>query len=72
MGLIRISLAGFKAGPVQSFNDFADYVYVSRLANLAAAESPDILVFPELLTFELLNSNDVYSQNFRFCLTREF
>lgn len=69
MGLIRISLAGFKAGPVQSFNDFADYV--SRLANLAAAESPDILVFPELFTFELLNSNDVYSQDFRFCLTRE-
>ncbi len=53
MAKIRISAVPFKAGPVSSFDDFADHV--TRLVEQAAAEEPDIVVFPELFTMELLN-----------------
>lgn len=51
---IRIAAVPFQAGPVDCFDDFADHV--SRLAEKAALEDPDFLVFPELFTSELLNS----------------
>ncbi len=53
MAKIRVSAVPFKAGPVSSFDDFADHV--ARLVERAAAESPDILVFPELFTIELMH-----------------
>ncbi len=53
MAKIRISAVPFKAGPVSSFDDFADHV--ARLVERAAVEKPDILVFPELFTAELLH-----------------
>ncbi len=53
MANIRVSAVPFKAGPVSSFDDFADHV--TRLVEQAAAEEPDFVVFPELFTAELLN-----------------
>jgi len=53
MAKVRISAVPFKAGPASSFDDFADHV--TRLVEQAAADEPDILVFPELFTAELLN-----------------
>ena len=53
MANIRVSAVPFKAGPVSSFDDFADHV--TRLVEQAVAEEPDFLVFPELFTAELLN-----------------
>jgi len=53
MANIRVSAVPFKAGPVSSFDDFADHV--TRLVEQAAVEEPDFLVFPELFTAELLN-----------------
>ncbi len=53
MANIRVSAVPFKAGPVSSFDDFADHV--TRLVEQAAAEDPDFVVFPELFTAELLN-----------------
>ena len=54
MSRIRISAACFKAGPVTGFDDFADHVL--RLTNQAVDEYPDFLVFPELITMELISS----------------
>jgi predicted amidohydrolase len=53
MAKVRISVVPFKAGAVSSFEDFAHHV--TRLVEQAAAEEPDILVFPELFTAELLS-----------------
>lgn len=53
MPSIRISAAPFKAGPITSFDDFADHA--ARLVDQAATDEPDFLVFPELFTAELLN-----------------
>ena len=54
MSQIRLSAACFKAGLVSGFDDFADHV--SRLTNLAVYDHPDFLIFPELLTLELISS----------------
>jgi len=54
MSQIRLSVACFKAGVVSSFDDFAEHV--SCLTDQAARENPDFLVFPELLTLELISS----------------
>jgi len=56
MAKIRLSAAGFKAGPVRSFDDFADHVV--RLVNEAEKDRPDFLIFPELFTGELMNAFD--------------
>lgn len=53
MANVRISAVPFKAGPVSSFDDFADHV--TRLVEQAATEKPDVVVFPELFTAELVN-----------------
>jgi predicted amidohydrolase len=54
MSQIRLSAACFKAGIVDGFDDFAEHV--SRLTNQAAHDRPDFLIFPELLTLEIMNS----------------
>ena len=54
MSNIRLSAACFKAGSVSNFDDFAEHV--SRLTNQAADDQPDFLIFPELLTMELISS----------------
>ena len=54
MSLIRLSAACFKAGIVSSFDDFAEHV--SRLVEQADPDHPDFLIFPELLTLELISS----------------
>ena len=51
MSQICVSAACFKAGIVNSFDDFAEHV--SRLTAQAAHDHPDFLIFPELLTYEL-------------------
>ena len=56
MTKIRVSAAAFKAGPVQSFDDFAQHA--ASLVERAAAANPDFLVFPELFTAELMNFFD--------------
>ena len=53
MAKIRISAAGFKAGPIKTFTDFADHC--TQLVNQAKSDSPDFLVFPELFTAELMS-----------------
>jgi predicted amidohydrolase len=53
MAKIRISAAGFKAGPIKTFGDFADHCI--QLVNQAKSDTPDFLVFPELFTTELMN-----------------
>ena len=53
MSQIRLSAAWFKAGVVSNFDDFA--VHVSSLVNQAAPNHPDFLIFPELLTLELIS-----------------
>lgn len=52
MAKIRISAAGFKAGPIKTFGDFADHC--TQLVNQARSDTPDFLVFPELFTTELM------------------
>jgi predicted amidohydrolase len=52
MAKIRISAAGFKAGPIRSFSDFAEHC--TRLVAQAKSDAPDFLVFPELFTTELM------------------
>jgi predicted amidohydrolase len=52
MAKIRISAAGFKAGPIKTFGDFADHC--TQLVNQAISDTPDFLVFPELFTTELM------------------
>ena len=54
MSQIRLSAACFKAGVVHSFEDFAEHA--SRLVEQAAPNRPDFLIFPELLTLELISS----------------
>ena len=54
MSQICLSAACFKAGIVYGFDDFAEHVL--RLTNQAADAQPDFLVFPELLTLELISS----------------
>ena len=54
MSQIRLSAACFKVGIVNSFDDFA--AHVSRLTDQAALDRPDFLIFPELLTLELISS----------------
>jgi predicted amidohydrolase len=54
MATIRLSAASFKAGPVSSFDDFAHHAAV--LVDEAAVDKPDFLLFPELLTAEIINS----------------
>jgi predicted amidohydrolase len=54
MSKIRLSAACFQAGFVSGFDDFAEHV--SLLANQAAYDHPDFLIFPELLTLELISS----------------
>jgi predicted amidohydrolase len=56
MTRIRVSAAAFKAGQIRSFDDFAQHV--ARLVDLAAAGTPDFLIFPELFTAELMNFFD--------------
>ena len=53
MAKVRISAVSFKCGPIKSFDDFAEHV--SRLAGQAAADGPDLVIFPELFTGELMN-----------------
>ncbi len=53
MAKVRISGVSFKAGPVGSFDDFADHV--KGLMDEAAAGEPDFIVFPELFTNELMH-----------------
>lgn len=52
MAKIRISAAGFKAGPIKTFGDFADHC--TQLVDQARSDTPDFLVFPELFTTELM------------------
>lgn len=54
MSQFRLSAACFKAGAVNGFDDFAEHV--SRLVEQASHERPDFLIFPELLTLELISS----------------
>ena len=54
MSQIRLSAACFKAGVVDGFDDFAEHV--SHLVEQAAPNHPDFLIFPELLTLELISS----------------
>ena len=54
MSKIRLSAVCFKAGSINGFDDFADHV--SGLTDQAAKDQPDFLVFPELLTMELISS----------------
>ena len=54
MSQIRLSAACFKAGSVSGFDDFANHVL--RLTDQAAHDRPDFLIFPELLTLELISS----------------
>lgn len=54
MSQIRLSAACFMAGVVNGFDDFAEHV--SRLVEQATSNHPDFLVFPELLTLELISS----------------
>jgi predicted amidohydrolase len=54
MPKIRLSAASFRAGRVDSFDDFADHA--ARLVRRAANDQPDFLVFPELFTGEIMNS----------------
>lgn len=56
MAKIRISAINFKISPAASFNDFADHVI--RLADQATIEEPDLMVFPELFTMELIHLFD--------------
>ncbi len=56
MAKIRVSVVPFKAGPVASFEDFA--AHVARLVEEAAAEGPDLVVFPELFILEVANALD--------------
>lgn len=52
MASLRIATVNFKISPISSFDDFADHVV--RLADMTANETPDIIVYPELLTLELM------------------
>ena len=54
MSQIRLSAACFKADVVNGFDDFAEHV--SRLVEQATPDRPDFLIFPELLTLELISS----------------
>ena len=54
MSQIRLSAACYKVRLVSNFDDFAEHV--SRLTDLAAHDRPDFLIFPELLTLELISS----------------
>ena len=54
MSKIRLSAACFMAGFVSGFDDFAEHV--SLLTDQAAHDHPDFLIFPELLTLELISS----------------
>ncbi len=56
MKTFRVSAVPFKAGPVRSFGDFADHA--SRCVEQAATDTPDLLIFPELFTAELMNFFD--------------
>ena len=56
MAKIRIAAAGFKAGPIKTFGDFADHC--TQLVNQAKSDTPDFLVFPELFTTELMTFFD--------------
>ncbi len=54
MSQIRLSAACFKAGIVNGFDDFAEHVL--HLTDQASHDRPDFLIFPELLTLELISS----------------
>jgi predicted amidohydrolase len=54
MSQFRLSAACFKAGKVNGFDDFAEHV--SRLVEQASHDRPEFLIFPELLTLELISS----------------
>ncbi len=53
MTKIKIASIAFKARPVKRFGDFADHV--SALCRRAASNRPDFVVFPELITAELMS-----------------
>jgi len=53
MAKVRISAVSFKCGPIKPFDDFAEHV--RRLTDQAAADGPDLVIFPELFTGELMN-----------------
>jgi predicted amidohydrolase len=54
MSQIRLSAACFKTSVVNGFDDFAEHVL--RLVEQATPDRPDFLIFPELLTLELISS----------------
>jgi predicted amidohydrolase len=49
---VRISAVCFKVGRIARFDDFAEHVI--GLTRRAAEATPDLILFPEMLTFELL------------------
>ena len=53
MTTVRISTATFQAGRVETFSDFAEHV--TRLVSQAAIDKPDFLLFPEIVTAELIS-----------------
>jgi len=56
MAKIRISAVNFKISPIVSFDDFA--IHVIRLVDQAREDTPDFIIFPELLTIELMHLFD--------------
>ena len=53
---IRVTAICFKAGKIGHFDDFAEHV--ARLSRQAVEQAPDLILFPELITFELLDLVD--------------
>lgn len=53
MTSVRISTTTFQAGRLESFTDFAEHI--TRLVRQAIIDEPDILLFPEYVTAELMS-----------------